>query len=186
MNNSQTSHSKLDIFYENLSEIFKETEKIYPQIQCKTGCNRCCKFYGSPDVYDFEWGNIKEFIETNFSEKDLRRVYKKLLHGLINLKDSTVTVSDKDSEKFSECPFIYKNSCSIYEKRPFVCRIFGYTKFKEHIMTCSEELNQWENINNNNLPNKDDLEKELLSFDNQSHQYKTMIEWLKGYFQLKS
>jgi len=180
LDKSNISLNKLNLlknFYKSLEKKFESVNKIYPQILCKTGCNRCCKFYGSPEIYDFEWENIESFIKDNFSQKDLKRIHRKLLQGLEN------STNDIESEENSECPFIYKNMCSIYENRPFICRAFGYSKIKDKVLTCSEELNNWDNINSQYLPQKENLEKNLLKINNSLSEYKTTIYWLKKYFE---
>lgn len=171
-------------FYLNIQQKTDKANEIYPDIECKTGCNRCCKFYGSPEVFDFEWENIKNYIESNFSEKEIKRIEKKLLNGFINSEEYFLSNSDDNlnPETFFECPFIYKNQCSIYSQRPFICRAFGNSKLNDKILTCSEELNRWENKDFSLLPDKEDLEKHSITVN---AQYKTIIYWLSKYFNIK-
>lgn len=179
---TENNHSnKLKEFYNHLDTINSNTDNTYPDIQCKTQCNRCCKFYGSPEIFDFEWENIKSYINENFSINDIKRIKRKLEDGLNNLKNSTDSLVN--SESFFECPFIYKNKCSIYENRPFICRVFGYTKENNKILTCSEELNRWETILNSidlgDLPQKEKLQNILTEIYDNKFEVNTIIYWLK-------
>lgn len=167
-------------FYSTLDKVFDEVNKNYPEIQCKTGCNRCCKFYGSPEIYQLEWHNIQKHIENKFSDKEIKRVERKFLQGLSN------DLNNNHEESVTECPFIYKNMCSIYEKRPFICRIFGLSKFENKLMTCSEELNRWENKGSKLIPDKEYLEIELLNFlQSENKEIKSINQWLNNYFKNK-
>lgn len=170
----------LQDFYNKLDEINNKLSEEYPQIQCKTACNRCCKFYGSPEIFDFEWDNIKTYIEENFTEIDFKRIKKKLNDGFDYYQSN---ISKNSPESFFECPFIYKNQCSIYEKRPFICRIFGYAKVSHKLLTCNEEIQQFKN-NIPNFPEKSDLEVSLLSNPNINKEQKvrTIVYHLKKYF----
>lgn len=173
--NNNLKISDLKEFYNNLDVINTITDNKYPEIQCKTQCNRCCKFYGSPEVFDFEWENIKNYIDQNFSQSDIKRLKRKIEDGLYNLNNSTG--KNDIVESFFECPFIYKNKCSIYESRPFICRIFGYSKVKEKMLTCTEELNRWDNTNPD-LPEKENLQNKLTDIYDNDFQIKTILEWL--------
>lgn len=40
-------------------------------------------------------------------------------------------VPDKKNATNIDCPYIQKGHCSIYENRPFICRLFGAAKDKQ-------------------------------------------------------
>jgi len=157
----------LNDFYDLLTEISSKVRVIYENIQCGSGCSRCCKFYGSPQVLLPEWENIKLYLEKNFSENEKRRVKQKTIESINVFKEALEKVDSQElinNDSFrlsffyaSECPFLYKNICSIYEVRPFICRIFGNTlaqpvKIRDeqkmpifrNILTCAEEHKRWE------------------------------------------
>lgn len=164
-------------FYSKLNNVFDKVNKNYPDVQCKTGCNRCCKFYGSPELYQLEWQNIQNYIKNKFTDKEIKRIERKFIQGLLNDQNNN------NEESVTECPFIYKNMCSIYENRPFICRLFGLSKFQNKLMTCSEELNRWEDKNSSLVPNKEQLEIELLDIlNNENKEIKTINQWLNDYF----
>ncbi|MFN8578727.1 MAG: YkgJ family cysteine cluster protein [Candidatus Sericytochromatia bacterium] len=174
----QNSES-LDSFYNNLDELNYFLSTQYPQIQCKTGCNRCCKFYGSPEMFDIEWDNIKSYIEKSFTEKDFNRLRKKLNDGFDYYQNN---ISKSKPESFFECPFIYKGQCSIYQKRPFICRVFGYSKVKSNPLTCNEEIQRF-SYNLPYLPDKSELESYLFNRE-KSPKIRTIIYYLKSYFNI--
>jgi Fe-S-cluster containining protein len=190
-------------FYQIIQEMILQINTIYENIQCKTGCSRCCKFYGSPQMYQSEWEYIKNFLEKNFDEKQIKRVYRKFKENIDTLKDSIENAPQADdlNEHFSvpvfllsECPFLYKGSCSIYEARPIICRIFGNSLISraeqpvnKNVLTCTEERERWETENNPAeniyLPDKEYLESFLVQITKPEEQfYNTIQFWLTEYF----
>jgi Fe-S-cluster containining protein len=178
LKNSKT----LESFFYNLQTLNSEIDSSYPNIQCKTGCNRCCKFYGSPEIFDFEWNIIKKHIEDSFTNSELKRIEKKLNDGFSNYKNKQIN-NNINPESFFECPFIYKNKCSIYEKRPFICRVFGYSKNKDKLLSCVEEIEKFDNISQ--LPELNDLKDILLKIVSKEEKINTIIFFLNKYFNNK-
>ncbi len=195
--------ASLPEFYQLLQEIIVQVNTIYDNLQCKTGCSRCCKFYGSPQMYQSEWEFIKNFIEKNFDEKQIKRVYRKFRENINLLKESLEddSIAESNDDNFSvnvfllsECPFLYKGSCSIYEARPMICRVFGNSLLKrpdtpviKNVLTCNEERDRWEAESNPGeniyLPYKEQLEARLLEITSPQEQvYNTIQYWLTEYF----
>ena len=106
----------LEILDVRLSHLF---EKQAPFIKCKKGCAYCCKD-GEYPLSELEYANLMIFYHTLPSE----------IQGTINQKIEKLLKSQK--QKFYECPFLIKDSCSVYEARPLICRAFGLISFKEN------------------------------------------------------
>jgi Fe-S-cluster containining protein len=190
-------------FYGVVREIMDPVNSIYDNLQCKTGCSRCCKFYGSPQMYRSEWDYIRDFIENNFTENDRKRVYRKFRENTELLKEylESGVATNNNNDNFSlnvfllsECPFLFKGSCSIYEARPLICRIFGNSLISrpefpanQNILTCTEERQRWESEalpgDKIYLPYKEKLESYLLKITKPEDQfYNTIQFWLTEYF----
>jgi len=208
---SLVSINTLDDFYRLTQNIISQIDIIYDNIQCKKGCARCCKFYSSPQIYELEWNYIKKHIETNLSEKQIQFIHQKFTQNINNLKSLLEKKFDmsKVNDSFyisifyiSECPFLIKNECLIYNVRPLICRIFGYSKeinrsvsespqeFNQ-ILTCTEEIERWKseisqgNIKKVYLPYMKILEKKIheLTFkENVPLFYHSLDYWLTEYF----
>lgn len=88
---------------------------------CKIN-KKCCKIV-SPVIFGFERSKFKNFIFfDNFKGKKIPLLKKK--------------------NKSNECIFLKNNLCSIYEKRPFNCKMFPFDiiKNKTKILLDSLEI----------------------------------------------
>lgn len=191
--------------YEVIQEINNQIYIIYPSIECRTGCSRCCKFSGSPEIYKAEWEKLKEHIEKNFSEKQMKRVKRKFMESIRIFKDELENDNDNDLEEISniemffmsECPFLYKNMCSVYEARPLICRIFGLsmvenagkTNVYRAVLACLEEKNRWTEEYKDTpdkqilLPTRLSLTNPLLRFlSTEEKEVNSIQYWLTEYF----
>jgi Fe-S-cluster containining protein len=199
LNNKLPQAKTLPEFYQFVQEMIFQINVFYENIQCKTGCSRCCKFYGSPQMFKSEWDYIRTFIDKNFGEKQKRRVFKKFKENIDSLKESLENdiASDDVNDNFSvyvfmlsECPFLYKGSCSIYEARPLICRIFGNSLAgtnQNKILTCKEEKERWDAENNTDenifLPYQQKFEDALLQITKPEERFFNTIQyWLTEYF----
>lgn len=205
--NGLSSSSTITEFYEQAQKIIHQVNIIYENIQCKTGCNRCCKFYASPGIHKMEWDYIREHIEKNFSEKDMRRIKRKLRDLNDNLRkhlEGNINHLNESHYNFAafvfyvgECPFVHNNMCSIYEVRPLICRTFGYSlitkpekKTIENVLTCVEEKDRWikenEQLSQNNvyLPFLDYINQSFAKIGKNDQEliYNTIQYWLTEYF----
>lgn len=189
----------LSAYYRLIQEMIYEINIIYENIACKNGCSMCCKFYGSPHIYVFEWENIKRYFEQKFSENDIKRVQRKFMDSIVSLKEmleTDIAGNDKTSGSMvipifnlNECPFLYKNMCSIYEVRPLICRAFGNSAIirqNKIPLTCMEELERWKVENNNELllPYFAYLQKYIKKAvnDKNNSEFFTMQFWMTEYF----
>lgn len=189
----------------NLNEIYTSIDKATNEIQnkninieCITGCNRCCKFYGSPQIYKIEWENIKKYIQENFKEDDIKRLKIKLKELKKYFRNLLIKNEDlfldyyqlvKETIDFVECPLLFSGKCSIYPVRPLICRLFGYaytnkkTK-KTNILTCQEQVYKLNNVKEDlELINIEDLNQnlfEILSDDDID--FNTIQYYLTDYF----
>lgn len=191
--------------YNVIQEINNQIYIIYPNIECQTGCSRCCKFSGSPEIYKGEWDRLKTYIDINFSDKQKKRVKRKFLESIQIFKDALENENNNDFEELSnieiffmsECPFLYKNMCSVYEARPLICRIFGLSVVENPgkknvynaILSCLEERNRWKEEYKETpdkqifLPTRLALTNPLLKFLSTEDKIVNSIQyWLTEYF----
>lgn len=96
--NSQSVNDdyKLSVIYKAMDEINVINEDVFT---CSRGCSHCCKIDVS--ITGFE------------------AYYIQMKTG--NRLNSKISLSFNNT---SDCPFLKKNSCSIYQHRPFVCRAY--------------------------------------------------------------
>jgi Fe-S-cluster containining protein len=154
----------LDELYEITSKTTDNVKKSYPNIICKSGCNACCKTYGSPGTFAIEWERIKNFLDN--SEQGYRDTIKNSLEEVKNQLRKTVAENpNTDMEKIVnniQCPFLQNEVCSIYMIRPLICRMFGSFGSKPlptqpdrmEVFTCEMEKDRWnEEIRNKTLKN---------------------------------
>lgn len=110
----------LDYLNKKLEGFFEEQK---PYICCKKGCAKCCQHGNYP------------FSEIEF--KFLMLGYKKLPETLknavknkiLNLNEGKITFEGKNF--MYECPFLFDNSCVLYEYRGIICRTFGLMSFRD-------------------------------------------------------
>lgn len=199
------SLNNLEDLYHIIQEINNLINIIYPNIECKSGCSRCCKFSGSPQIYKVEWEKLKNYIEKNFSEKEIKRIKRKFIDSINILKDLIENEDNSNIENLSnielffisECPFLYKNMCSVYEARPLICRTFGLSMMEnpnnkpdyEMVMACLEERNRWQEEYKDHpekkifLPNRLNLSTPLFKFSTDDEKVVRPIQyWLTEYF----
>lgn len=189
-------------FYSVINKLSYLINNFYTDIECKSGCSRCCKFYGSPQLYKFEWDNIISYLEKNMDNRTMMRVRAKLKDNILFLKEKLENNHDYFQPQFNasvffiaECPFLYQNKCSIYEVRPLICRMFGNTYLKrenkeayKNVYACAEEQERWKKeieINKSLplLPRNDYLESKIIKLakTKEDEYYNTIIYWLSDY-----
>lgn len=146
-----------DMWDEKLKEV--DTTKF----KCKKGCNFCCyedfsvtpteffyalyeyyKKYGEDKTNEIirkgtelwmrfkkEQPEISRYFEVNLGSKDIKKDIRKF---------DIITEVNKRVKRFSgnPCIFLTEGGCSIYEARPFVCRIYPYaeTYEKQNLKLC--------------------------------------------------
>jgi Fe-S-cluster containining protein len=153
LNNAVDNVKSLDELYEITNITTDNVKKAYPNILCKSGCNACCKTYGSPAATPLEWEKIKNFLD--IAPADYRDKVKKGLQEVKdNLRKMVTENPDTDPGKIInniKCPFLHEEVCSIYPIRPLICRMFGNfaanPEIKEVegnvIFTCEMEKDRW-------------------------------------------
>lgn len=104
----------------NLAETTIRLNVLYSLIPTPTGCEKCAKYNGEnrkhwccteqnpsipPEEFKMIWAEVQTWSRCD-REHLMRRTFENLLRPKIG------------------CPF-YENKCSIYDKRPIMCRMFG-------------------------------------------------------------
>jgi hypothetical protein len=89
----------------NLNKIYKRI----PKFKCQPGCSACC---GPVPLCTKEAAVLKEIFKDNPD--------KSILEGL----NSFITPIDSKAN----CKFSSANGCTVYENRPYMCRLFGTTE----------------------------------------------------------
>lgn len=89
----------LESLYKYIDEFMKEIEDKTP---CTKGCSHCCKNGMRIDISELEANYIKQKL------------------GIAN---NTLNVEKKGYIPQGSCPFLINDSCSIYDIRPYKCRM---------------------------------------------------------------
>jgi Fe-S-cluster containining protein len=102
------------------NNLFNKLQKVYnsiPHGSC-TGCASCCM--ESVNTFYIEYLNIYKYFKDNQALKN------KLLPKILEFYFLELV-------KKMPCPFLSDdNKCTIYEVRPFTCRLFGYWEKEEY------------------------------------------------------
>ena len=102
---------------EKASSFFSEYEKKYKdQMQCASGCSHCC--IGGLTIFSWEAELIIQWFLSLDSQAKL--TLKKEWSQEINQK-----FTDVEGNKAKPCTFLVDNKCSIYPRRPIICRTQG-------------------------------------------------------------
>jgi Fe-S-cluster containining protein len=106
-----------NIFTKGVSEVYHQIDEIikinapFLKYSCKKRCDYCC--YGPVEIYYIEAKYISENanvkIKENFKIFNREEYQQKIFF---------------EGNYFKKCPFLKNKECSIYEFRPFICRIF--------------------------------------------------------------
>jgi Fe-S-cluster containining protein len=92
-----------------LKEIMKAVDKsVQGLTPCKAGCSHCC------------------YMATNVTLEEAQAISAYSGKPIQALDDDSLTYSDDANIKRFEgvpCPFLVDNQCSVYEVRPFACRV---------------------------------------------------------------
>ncbi len=123
-------------------------------ICCHKGCSKCCE-KGTYPYTEIEYKLIREGYNM-LNDETQHIVNENIKKTLEDKKNSN------PNEKFIYvCPFLVNNSCTVYNYRGLICRIFGLMSFKPNtnettkIPFCAYEGLNYSNILdtvNNNLP----------------------------------
>ena len=105
----------LEILDTRLNNIIKEQT---PFIKCKEGCAYCCQ-------------------EGEYPLSELEYIYLMLCYTKLPNEQKGIIEQNieyllkQNRQKFYSCPFLINNSCSVYEARPLICRVFGLISYKD-------------------------------------------------------
>ena len=170
---------ELDTESEESKEAFKNLQKIYSGIPA-TICHfcpkkkqveaDCCRHY-SPPMYLIEFLQALSIIEDkNDKEKD--QILVDCVHNYIN------------ADVIHQCPLLKEdNACSVYEARPFSCRMYGQypsQEWKRRLKTVSEQLG----ISADKIPMKDQCGDPNVTLKGKKVKYLTLIEENKLFRQI--
>jgi Fe-S-cluster containining protein len=133
---------------EHTVEVYFESAKDKPQ--CFSGCNYCCSDFFT--VSEVELEIIMDEIHTTWTEQEIINLYKKVMDNVRAFQvehpdlDNAILTQlnyEGDLSKFKSfkggktrtsfpCPLLNQENgkCSVYNKRPMVCRTHGTTHFK--------------------------------------------------------
>ncbi len=105
-------------FYRRLDSTIKGvSEHIEENIQCQQGCSYCCHF--KVDVSANEVFSIVEHVQSTFTADKLEKLIEKASN---NQKKLVLLSQAKRVVTNIACPLLEDNVCSIYTKRPSMCR----------------------------------------------------------------
>ena len=130
----------IEYLNQKLGDFFREQQ---PYICCKKGCAKCCK----QGTYPF---SQLEFRYLMFGFNRLAPETKNIIRNkILNIIEEKITF---EGEKFMyECPFLINNSCSVYEFRGIICRLFGLMYFEENKEASSIPFCAFEGLNYANV-----------------------------------
>ncbi len=105
--------------------IDKIMEMVYPYTDCRKGCEHCC--YMTVGMSEFEAEYIKQYINSNWSNKEKKELYskvKKLKREHTEIFNPTFLLSESCSKTRVPCVFLKDGCCTIYPCRPSICRSY--------------------------------------------------------------
>ncbi len=86
-------------------------EQQTPYIKCKKGCSKCCQ----NGEYPFSKAEF-DYLTVGFLQLPVD-VQEKIMQKVKKIKEA--------KSKTYECPFLFNNTCSVYDYRGIICRSFG-------------------------------------------------------------
>jgi len=111
---------------------------------CVSGCNKCCNI-SVPMSYD-EFNEIMYFLLANKGSEYTYQIFAKNM-GFLNESNQPL------------CPFLEpknnRNCCSIYNIRPWICRVYGTTALTCNLITNPISLS---------LQTHENVSRELISY----------------------
>ena len=100
---------------------FNETDELFvgdeilKEFSSCTDCGLCCKFFSPLPLFEPEIQPLISFLK--ISQKEFLKKY------ISNISQSE---NSKVYSLHTPCPFLYQNSCRIYDHRFLVCRTFPF------------------------------------------------------------
>lgn len=108
-------------------------------ISCAKGCAACCRMLipvSPPEAFALRSmvaalpDKRRQAVERRIADVHSKLEQARLLAGLMNLAETTRSVTDEETEPLNRayyelklpCPFLEKEECSIYPDRPAACR----------------------------------------------------------------
>ncbi len=120
------------------AEIDKRTDELrerYPWWPCSQGpsCSKCCHSLFPARKQEAEYLLEGYNSLTEWQKSNIRQRARKAINRLakrIDTSNWTVVIGKLHKEDYC-CPFLEGGVCLVYEYRPSICRMFGYTAFAE-------------------------------------------------------
>jgi len=117
----------LDEYIDYLNKLKVRLDRYFdqekPYIACKLGCSACCKD-NNLIISNLEFLFVEKGIEQLDKSrwKAIKKRAQKLGKEYKKFKKNNI----KKNKGFTyQCPFLFDNTCTIYEHRPLLCRPFG-------------------------------------------------------------
>ncbi|WP_201317546.1 YkgJ family cysteine cluster protein [Paenibacillus sp. EPM92] len=147
-----TSDSRAEHLFKLFGEVDQAEKKYYENSdtkpQCYSGCNNCCSDFFTVSEVEFEI--IMDEIHNTWTQEEIVSLYKRVMDNVRSFQsehpelvealntqlDYERNINNLKSFKGKSrtsfpCPLLDSETgkCSVYEKRPFICRTHGTTHY---------------------------------------------------------
>lgn len=131
----------MDTKIQDLNNIKENTKKLYNELHtsmnefisqneinldCESGCSLCCKVISRIELLPTEAFILAAHLQDILDKNQLDNLIEKLYINAEKLKNKDILEAKKE---FTPCPLLIDDRCSIYEVRPFTCRMFVSKSF---------------------------------------------------------
>ena len=141
------------------------------KIKCRMGCSLCCKNANFP----------LSLLEMKYLMSGFLKLEKKA-HDKVRENIKLAIEQNKDEY---DCPFLINETCSVYDYRPIICRVYGLAYMRSdgivNLPCCAPEgLNYGKNFNGKTVnfePINTDLSPTAIRANNDFGEVRPMIKW---------
>lgn len=119
--------------YATLDARIADALRVLPALACTRGCSSCC--FSTPIVTALEWvilhRHLRSLDDADFARiADAAEMIRPLVPRMIALRQA-LAAKEPVAPLAVQCPFLIGGACSVYEKRPIICRAFGSTVLRD-------------------------------------------------------
>jgi Fe-S-cluster containining protein len=177
---------QLEQLYEKINQETDRVARLHEWHPCRKGCSDCCHYSNflvseteANYIFDLvrSWGKYRLREIQSRARSELSRLHQEIGYGKWNK-----LVARYPGERVT-CPLLEDDVCTVYERRPVICRVYGLSGIKDegkHMYACPKvEKAMYEYLQSHETVEMVDFSKITKQMEGILHgELKPLVAWL--------